>query len=189
MPLRVRQLHLRCQEFQDLETIHLPQLKEWEFRARWQDLETILSMPLKVWHALVLQDQVHQGQVLDLKVERQDLELDLPVQAVLVQDLAQPSQDLVAVLLAEDSQVEDLPVVAVAALAEELLERLVRVEHAEVDEPVSQSAPREKSSNKEVFQALVAQLCHAVMEQQLFVCAAVHRFKTSQTRLMPMPVS
>jgi hypothetical protein len=110
-------------------------------------------MPLKVWHALVLQDQVHQGQVLDLKVERQDLELDLPVQAVLVQDLAQPSQDLVAVLLAEDSQVEDLPVVAVAALAEEQLVHLVKVALAEAEEPVSQSAQREKNSNKEVSRA------------------------------------
>jgi gamma-glutamyl:cysteine ligase YbdK (ATP-grasp superfamily) len=95
----------------------------------------------------------------------------------------------VAVLRVEDSQEEDQPAVAVAVLVEELLERLVRVVPAEAEEPESQSEPREKNSNKEVFQALVAQLCHAVMEQQLFVCAAVHRFKTSQTRLMPMPVS
>jgi hypothetical protein len=99
------------------------------------------------------------------------------------------NQDSVAVLRVEDSQEEDQPAVAVAVLVEELQERLVRAEHAEAEELESQSAPREKNSNKEVFQALVAQLCHAVMEQQLFVCAVVHRFKTSQTRLMPMPVS
>jgi hypothetical protein len=146
-------------------------------------------MPLKVWHALVHQDQVHQDQVHVLKVEHQDLEQDLQVQAELVQDLAQLSQDLAEVLPAEDSQVEDLPAVAVAALAEEQLVHLVKVALAEAEEPVSQSVPREKNSNKEVFQALVAQLCHAAMEQQLFGCAAVHLFKTSQTRLMPMPVS
>jgi hypothetical protein len=103
--------------------------------------------------------------------------------------LVQRNQDSVAVLRVEDSQEEDQPAVAVAVLVEELLERLVRAEHAEAEEPESQSEPREKNSNKEVFQALVAQLCHAVMEQQLFVCAVVHRFKTSQTRLMPMQVS
>jgi hypothetical protein len=189
MLLKHHRLHLQCQEFQDLETIHLPRLREWEFRVRWQDPETILSMPLKVWHALVHQDQVHQDQVHVLKVEHQDLEQDLQVQAELVQDLAQLSQDLAEVLPAEDSQVEDLPAVAVAALAEEQLVRLVKVALAEAEEPVSQSVPREKNSNKEVFQALVAQLCHAAMEQQLFGCAAVHLFKTSQTRLMPMPVS
>jgi hypothetical protein len=147
-------------------------------------------MQLKVWHDLARQDQVHQDRVQDLKVEHhQDLEQDLPVEAVLVQDLVEQSQDLVEVLLLEHSQVEDLLVVAVEELAEELPVPSVRAELAEAERLVSQSAPREKNSNKEVFQALVAQLCHAVMEQQLFVCAAVHRFKISQTRLMPTPVS
>jgi hypothetical protein len=146
-------------------------------------------MLLKVWHALVLQDLVLQDQVLDLKVEHQDLGQDLLVQAVLVQDLLEPSQDLVAVLRVEGSQVEDLPAVAVAALAEELPVPSAREALAVAVKLASQSAPREKNSNKEVFQALVAQLCHAAMEQQLFVCAAVHQFKTSRTRLMPMPVS
>jgi hypothetical protein len=51
-------------------------------------------MQLKVWHALVLQDLVHQDRVHDQKVEHlQDLEQDLPVQAVLVQDLVEQSQD------------------------------------------------------------------------------------------------
>jgi hypothetical protein len=175
--------------FQDLETIHLPQVREWEFLDQWQDLETIHSTQLKVWHALVQQDRVRQDQVQDQKQELLDLEQDLLVQAEFVQDLVERNQDLVAVLQLEDSQVEDQLAAAVAVLAEELLERLVRVEHAEAEEPASPSAPREKNSNKEVFQALVAQLCHVAMEQQLFVCDAVHRFKTSQTRLMPMPVS
>jgi hypothetical protein len=95
----------------------------------------------------------------------------------------------VAVLQLEGSQVEDLPAVAVAELEEELLVPSVRAALAVAVKLASQSAPREKNSNKEVFQALVAQLCHAAMEQQLFVCVEVHRFKTSQTRLMPMPVS
>jgi hypothetical protein len=185
----MHQLRLQCQGFQDPETIHLPQLREWEFRVRWQDLETIHSMPLKVWHALVLQDLVHQDQVHDQKVELQDPEQDLPVQAELAQVLVEQNQALVAVLLPEDSQEEDLPVVAVAALAGEPPVRLVKVALVEAEKPVSQSVPREKNSNKEVFQVLAAQLCPAVMEQQLFVCAAVHRFRTSQTRLMPTPVS
>jgi hypothetical protein len=175
--------------FQDLETIHLLQVREWEFLDQWQDLETIHSTPLKVWHALVQQDQVRQDQVQDQKQELLDLEQDLLVQAELVQDLVEQNQVLVAVPQLEDSQVEDQPAVAVAVLVEELLERLVRVVPAEAEEPESQSEPREKNSNREVFQALVAQLCHAVMEQQLFVCAAVHRFRTLQTRLMQMPVS
>jgi Fe2+ transport system protein B len=147
-------------------------------------------MPLKVWLDLAHQDQVHQDLEQDLRVEHpQDLEQDLPVQAVLVQDLVEQSQDLVEDLLQEDSQVEDLLVVAVAASAEELPVPSVRAELAEAERLASQSVPREKNSNKEVFQALVAQLCHAVMARQLFVCAVVLRFKISQTRLMPMPVN
>jgi hypothetical protein len=99
-------------------------------------------------------------------VEHQDLEQDLLVQVELVRHLVEQNRDLVAVLQAEDSQVEVQPEVAVEVSAEELLERLVRVERAAAEKPESQSAPREKNSNKEVFQALVAQLCHAVMEQQ-----------------------
>jgi DNA primase len=174
---------------QDLETIHLLQVREWVFLAQWQDLETIHLIPLKVWPAQVRQDLVRQDLGQDLKVEHQDLEQDLLVQVERVQHLVEQNRDLVAVLQVEDSREEDQPAVAVAVLVEELLERLVRAEHAEAEEPESQSAPREKNSNKEVFQALVAQLCHAVMEQQLFACAVVHRFKTSQTRLMPMLVS
>jgi hypothetical protein len=167
----------------------LLQVKDWAFLAQWQDLETIHSTRLKVWHAQVRQDQAHQDLALDQKVELQDQEQDQPVQVELVQHSVEQSRDSVAVLPVEDSLEEDQPAVAVAVLVEELLERLVRVEHAEAEEPESQSALREKNSNKEVFRVLVAQLCHAVMEQQLFVCAVVHRFKTSQTRLMPMPVS
>jgi hypothetical protein len=167
----------------------LLQVKGWVFLARWQDLEIIHLTPLKVWHALVRQGQVRQGQMQDQKLDLPDLGLDLQAQEELVQDLEEQNQDSVAVLQAEDSQQEDQPAVAVAVLVEELLERLVRAERAEAAEHESPSAPREKNSNKEVFQALVAQLCRAATEQQLFVCAAVHRFKTSQTRLMPMPVS
>jgi hypothetical protein len=73
-------------------------------------------MLLKVWHDLARQDQVHQDQGQDLKVEhRQDRVHDLPVEAVLVQDLVEQSQDLVEVLLPEHSQVEDPLVVAAVA--------------------------------------------------------------------------
>jgi hypothetical protein len=164
-------------------------VREWVFLVRWQDLETIHSTPLRVWHDLVLQDRVHQDQVLDQKAGLPDQELDQQVQVELVQHLVEQNLDSGVVLRVEDSQGEDQPVVEAAVLVEELPERLVRVEPAEAEERESQSAPREKNSNNEVFQAWVAQLCHAVMEQQLFVCAEVHRFKTSQTRLMPMPDS
>jgi hypothetical protein len=166
MPRRHHLQHLQCQVFQDLETIHLLQVREWVFLAQWQDLETIHSTQLKEWHALVHQDLVRQDLGQDLKVEHQDLEQDLLVQVELVRHLVEQNRDLVAVLQAEDSQVEVQPEVAVEVSAAELLERLVRVERAAAEKPESQSAPREKNSNKEVFQALVAQLCHAVMEQQ-----------------------
>jgi hypothetical protein len=146
-------------------------------------------MLLKVWLVQAHLDLELQDQVLDLKAEHQDLEQDLQVQVVLVQDLLEPSQDLVAVLRVEDSQAEDRLVVAVAELAEEPPEPSVKVALAVEERLASQSAPREKNSNKEVFQVLVAQLCHAAMEPQSYVCVAVHRFRTSQTRLMPMLVS
>jgi hypothetical protein len=73
-------------------------------------------MLLKVWHDLARQDQVHQDQGQDLKVEhRQDQVQDLPVEVVHVQDLVEQSQDLVEVLLLAHSQVEDPLVVAAVA--------------------------------------------------------------------------
>jgi hypothetical protein len=115
MLLRHHQRLLQYQVCQDLETIHLPRLREWEFLVQWQDLETIHSMQLKAWPDLAQQDQARQDQAQGLKVDHQDQELDLPVQVVLVQDLAEQNQDLEAVLLPEDSQVEDPLVVAAAA--------------------------------------------------------------------------
>ena len=93
MPPRLRQPNLPFREFQDLVTILLPRLREWEFRVRWQDPETIRSMQLRVWHVQGLQDQALLDQVHDQKVEHLDQEPDLPVQAVLVQDLVEQSQD------------------------------------------------------------------------------------------------
>jgi hypothetical protein len=122
-------------------------------------------------------------------VHRHDLEQDLPVPVAHAQDLAEQNQDSEAELQVEHSHLGDQPAVADAALVVELLEHSVRVALAEAVKLASLSAPREKNSNKEVFQALVAQLYRAVMEPQLFVCAAVHRSKISRTRLMPMPVS
>jgi hypothetical protein len=163
--------------------------KGWEFLALWHVLETIHSTLRKVWLDLVHHDQVPQDLEQDLTLEHQDLEQDPAVPAVRDLDLVEQNLDSVAVHQAEDSQVGDLLVVAVAASAEEQLERLVKAALAVAVKLASPSGPREKNLSKEVFQALVAQLCHAAMEPQLFVCAAEHRFKTSQTRLTPMPGS
>ena len=110
-------------------------------------------MPLRVWLDRAHQDPAHQDPAQDPKAEQHDLGQDQPVPVDLVQDLVQQSQDLVAALPVEDSQAEVLPAVAVAVLAEELLERLVRVALAEAEELVSQSAQREKNLNKEVSRA------------------------------------
>jgi hypothetical protein len=174
---------LRFQEFQDLETIHSHRLREWVFLVRWLDLETIHSTQLRVW-----QDQVHKDLELqdlehDLMVHRRDLEQDQLVLAAPALDSVDQNRVLAAALPVEHSQPEVRPAVADAALAAELLEHSVRAALAEVVKLASPSVPREKNSNKEVFQALVAQLCHAAMEPRLFVCAGVHQFKISRTRL------
>jgi hypothetical protein len=145
-------------------------------------------MQLKVWQDLELQDLVRQDLDLDLKVELIAREQDQPA-AERVRGLPERNQDLVAVHPEVDSLLADQLEVEVAVLAAEPPELLVRVEQEDRARLVSPSAPREKSLNKEVSRALVARLCHAVTEQQLSGFAAVLRFKTSRTRLMPMLVS
>jgi hypothetical protein len=189
MPQSHHRRHHLFQEFQDQEIIHLHRPKEWVFLVRWQDLETILLTQLKEWQGQERKDLEVQDLDQDPKVHRHDLEQDLPVPVAHAQDLAEQNQDSEAELQVEHSHLGDQPAVADAALVVELLEHSVRVALAEAVKLASLSAPREKNSNKEVFQALVAQLYRAVMEPQLFVCAAVHRSKISRTRLMPMPVS
>jgi hypothetical protein len=174
--------------FQGQATIHLLQVKEWVFLVQWQGLETIHSMQLKVWRDLELQDLVRQDLDLDLKVELIVREQDQPA-AELVRGLPERNQDLVAVHPEVDSLLADQLEVEVAVLAAEPPELLVRVEQEDRARLVSPSAQSAKNLNKEVSRALVAQLCHAATEPQLSGFAAVLRFKTSQTRLMPMPVS
>jgi hypothetical protein len=77
-------------------------------------------------------------------------------------------------------------VAELAAVPQVLLVKVAPVVNLRLE---SQSAPREKNSNKEVFQVLVEQLFQEEMAQQSSDCAAEHRFRTLQTRLMPMLVS
>jgi hypothetical protein len=82
-----------------------------------------------------------------------------------VQDLVLQNQDWVAVLR-EVSQVVHQLADEVAELAAVPRVLLVRAEQEVNQRPESQSAPREKNSNKEVFQALVEQLFQEEMAQQ-----------------------
>jgi hypothetical protein len=76
--------------------------------------------------------------------------------------------------------------VAVAAVLEQqvLLVRAVLAARL-----ASQSAPREKNSNKEMHRASVAQWCHVVTATPSCVCAGEHRFRTLPTRLALTRVS
>jgi hypothetical protein len=80
--------------------------------------------------------------------------------------------------------------VVVAVLAVEPLVLSVRAAHAVRARLVSQSVQSAKSSNSAAMRHhLVALSYLAAMEPRFFVFVAVHRFKTSQTRLTPMQVS
>jgi hypothetical protein len=185
---RHRLLHLQCRVFQGLETIHLQQVREWVFLAQWQDPVTIPSMPLKEWRDLAPQDRAPRDLELDPKAELIVREQDLQA-ADHVQGLPARSQDLVAAHPEVDSLLEDQPEVAVEASVEEPPELLVKVEQEDRARLVSPSAQSAKNSNKEVFRALAALLCHAVTVQPSFDFVAVHRFRILQTRLMLTPVS
>jgi hypothetical protein len=129
---------------------------------------------------LLVQVVLLQDQVDLVLLELEDLlELVLLVQLVLV--LQVELLDL-AVLAVDQGQVA---VVAVAVL----LVHSVRVDQETLLRLESQSEPNAKSSNYVQRQALVELLFHAVMAIQLSGYVVVHRFKISQTRLMPMQVS
>jgi hypothetical protein len=123
-------------------------------------------MPLKVWQDRAHQDQVQLAQVLDQKVASLDqVDQDLVVQVVHAQDLVLRNLEWVAAHR-EVSQV-------VLQLAEEVVELaavpqvlLVKVALGVSQRLESQSAQREKNSNKEVFQVLVEQLFQEEMAQQ-----------------------
>ena len=96
---------------------------------------------------------------------------------------------LVAHLLVLQASVASALVLAVAVAAAALLAPSVRVAHAVHQRRASRSVRNAKSSNKEWLLASVVQLCHVAMAPRCYVCAAARASKTSQTRLMPMPVS
>jgi hypothetical protein len=144
----------------------LPRVKEWEFRVQWQDLETIHSMPLKVWQDLEHQDRVRLAQVLDQRVANSDrVDQDQVVPEVHVQDLVLQNQDwgaehrevspVVLQLVEEAAELAAVPQVLLVKVAQEVNLR-----------QESQSARREKNSNKEVFQVLVEQLFQEEMAPQ-----------------------
>jgi hypothetical protein len=147
-------------------------------------------MQLRAWHDLAHQDRVPLDQELDQKVASLDqVDQDLVVQVVHAQDLGLRSLEWVEQVHLVVSRVVLQLVEEVAELAAVPQVLLVKVAHVVNLRLESQSAPREKNSNKEVFQVLVEQLFQEEMAQQSSDCAAEHRFRTLQTRLMPMLVS
>jgi hypothetical protein len=83
--------------------------------------------------------------------------------------------------------VDQVPVVVVVVAVQ--LVHSVRVDQETLLRLESQRGQSAKNSNYVQHQALVELLFHAVMATQLSVYVVAHRFKTSQTRLMPMQVS
>jgi hypothetical protein len=147
-------------------------------------------MPLRVWQDLAHQDQVPLAQVLDQKVASSDqVDQDLVVQVVHAQDLELRNLEWVAQVHLAVSQVVLQPVEEVAELAAVPQVLLVKAAQEVNRRLESQSALREKNSNKEVFQVLVEQLFQEEMAQLSSGCAAELRFRILPTRLMPMPVS
>jgi hypothetical protein len=132
-------------------------------------------------------DLVLQAQVV-LLLGRVDLvlpeQVDLLVQAVLVQLVLALQVELQAsVVLAED---QALVAAVVAAVQLVLSVRVVLETHLRLE---SQRERNVKNLNYVQRLASVEQLFHAVMATLLSVYVVVLRFKTSQTRLMPTPVS
>jgi hypothetical protein len=123
-------------------------------------------MPHKVWQDLAQLDRVQLDLALDQKVENFDqLVQDQVVPEVHVQDLDLRNLDWVEVHREVSQVVLQLAVeVAVLAAVQQVL--LVKAAQEVNQRPESQSALREKNSNKEVFQVLVEQLFQEEMAQQ-----------------------
>jgi hypothetical protein len=141
----------------------------------WLDQELVARVQIEL-----VQDQTvqHQDQVVK----------DQVAQVALAQDLVLQNLVLVAELL--EDFLEDLElVVADAESVAEPQERLVKAALAVKARQENPSVQNAKNLNKEVPQALVEQLFHAVMAQLLFGYVAALQSKISPTRLMPMPVS
>jgi hypothetical protein len=104
------------------------------------------------------------------------------VERVLAQVLVQVLQLAVA-----SAALVRVPVAVVAVVAQ--LVHSVRVVHVVHRRPASRSARNAKNLNKEWLRASVAQLCLVATEPPSFAFVVERASKTSQTRLMPMPVS
>jgi hypothetical protein len=123
-------------------------------------------MPHKVWQDLAHQDRVQLDLDLDQKAENFDQVVqDQVVPEEHVQDLDLRNLDWVEVHREVSQVVLQLAVeVAVLAAVQQVL--LVKAAQEVNQRPESQSALREKNSNKEVFQVLVEQLFQEEMAQQ-----------------------
>jgi hypothetical protein len=146
-------------------------------------------MQTREWLDQELVVQVQIGQAQDQTAQQLDQVVkDQVAQAALVQDLVLQNLDLVGEPPEHFLEDREL-VVADAESVAELQERLVKVALADRARQENPNVQSVKSSNKEVSQALVELLFHAVMEQPLSGYVAVLQSKTSQTRLTQMPVS
>jgi hypothetical protein len=124
-------------------------------------------MPPKAWQDQELQGQVHQDLELGQTVANLDQVVrDQVAQVAHVQDLDLQNPESVAVVHREVSRDVLLLAEEAAVLAAVQRELSVKVAQEVNLRPESQSAPREKNSNKEVFQVLVEQLFQEEMAQQ-----------------------
>jgi hypothetical protein len=99
---------------------------------------------------------------------------------------------LVLVLQAELQALVVLVVDQVLVVADAVVAQLVHSVRVDQETLLRLESRRErnaKNSNYVQHLASVERLSHAVTVTLSFVCVAVHQFKTSQTRLMPMQVS
>jgi hypothetical protein len=123
-------------------------------------------MPLKVWQDLEPLGQVQLDLVLDQRVANSDqVVLDQVAPEEHVQDLVLENLEWVAELQEVSQVVLQLAEEAVelAAVPQVLLVRVAQEVNPKLE---SQSVPREKNSNKEVFQVLVERLFQEEMAQQ-----------------------
>jgi hypothetical protein len=124
-------------------------------------------MQLRAWQDLEHQDRVPLDQELDQKAANLDqVDQDLAVQVVHAQDLGLRNLEWVdQVHLVVSRVVLQLveEVAELAAVPQVLLVKVAPVVNLRLE---SQSAPREKNLNKEVFQVLVEQLFQEEMAQQ-----------------------
>jgi hypothetical protein len=134
-------------------------------------------------------DQVQIEQVQDRTAQLLDQVVkDQVVPVAHVQDLVLQNLDLVAEPPEDFLEDQELVVAAAESVAEPQ-EHLVRAALAVKARQENPSVQNAKNLNKEVFQALEAQLFHAAMAQLSFGYVVALQSKISQTRLMPMPVS